>query len=107
LAGNAKEQMQKPSLIRKFYFCDCLENSKSFFSGGVFQVLFFSLNKFSFISKVSGWFCRVAKIGFKVFWLVSRSTLVLIGFVSWLRFLFVVGFIGFQNQRVFFPQSFW
>jgi len=38
-----------------------------FFSGGVFQVLIFSLKKFPFISKVSGWFCRVAKIGFKVF----------------------------------------
>jgi hypothetical protein len=32
-----------------------------------FQVLVSLLNKLLFISKVSGWFCRVSKIGFKVF----------------------------------------
>jgi hypothetical protein len=31
------------------------------------QVLVFLFNKFSFVSKVSGWLCRVAKIGFKFF----------------------------------------
>jgi len=44
---------------------------KSVFESGFqfagFQVLVFLFNKFSFVSKVSGSFFRVAKIGFKVF----------------------------------------
>jgi hypothetical protein len=54
---------------------------KSFFSGGIFQVnslgqYFFSKQVFKlsaffgsvfFVGKSSGWFCPVAKIGFKVF----------------------------------------
>jgi len=40
---------------------------ESGFQQAGFQVLVSSLNKLSFINKVSGSFCRVAKIGFKVF----------------------------------------
>jgi len=40
---------------------------ESGFQQAGFQVLVSSLNKFSFVSKVSGWFGQVAKIGFKVF----------------------------------------
>ncbi len=78
----------QPSTKNKFvfesqsWFCVWLRNSKSVFLAVAFfqicvlgfdfqqagfQVLVSSLNKFSFISKVSGSFCRVAKIGFKVF----------------------------------------
>ena len=70
----------KPSLIHKVRFIVEFRKPNSIFSGGVFSSLVwvwfsaskfsslsFSFSKFSFISKVSGWFCRVAKIGFKVF----------------------------------------
>jgi len=45
-AGNANRWLAapranaKPSLIRKFRFCDWLKSSNPFFSGGVFQVWF-------------------------------------------------------------------
>jgi hypothetical protein len=68
------------SLIRKFRFWSWLRNSSLFlavvffqisllsgFQRAGFQVLVSSLNKFSFFSKVSGWFCPVAKTGFKFF----------------------------------------
>ena len=58
---------------------------ESGFQQAGFQVLVSSLNKFSFIRKVSGLFCRVAKIGFKVL----GQVLVSVGF-DWLCFVALV-----------------
>jgi len=72
----------KPYLIRKFRFDNWLRNSIPFLAVAVFKVsgfgqYFFSkqifkFSSFSFGSTFSagissGWFCRVAEIGFKVF----------------------------------------
>jgi len=98
-----------------------LENQIQFLAVALFKIKFlvnifsasrFSssrllLNSVSFISKVAVWFHRVAKIGFKVFRLWFWLTLVLIGFVSFLRFCSCFIYVGFRNRLVFFSQKFW
>jgi len=77
--GNPRAKT-KSSLIRKFVLSLSSEIQIQFlaaaffqiafesgFQSASFQVLVSSLNKLLFISKVSGRFCRVAEIGFKVF----------------------------------------
>jgi hypothetical protein len=74
--------VQKPntSLICKFCFRVGSEIQSQFLAAAFFQIVFvsgfqsagfqvwlFRSTSFLFISKVSGCFCRVAKIGFKVF----------------------------------------
>ena len=114
----------KPSLIHKVRFIVEFRKPNSIFSGGVFSSLVwvwfsaskfsslsFSFSKFSFISKVSGWFCRVAKIG-SVVEPVETSrffalVLVNFGFERLCQFLFAkftVGFVGSQNRRVFYSK---
>jgi hypothetical protein len=73
-----QRQRAKPntSLIRKvgFMFGSKIQNcllAVAFYlrlvSASKFSIYYFLLNKFSFINKISGWFCQVAKIDFKVF----------------------------------------
>jgi hypothetical protein len=51
-------------LAAAFFFKLCLS---LVFNQQVFKFLVFSFNKFSFVSKVSGWLCQVAETGFKIF----------------------------------------
>jgi hypothetical protein len=81
LAGSAEEQIQN-HFDSQVSFCNWLRNSKSFFSGGIFQVSSFGQYFFQqagfqvlgvfiwrcfFVGIVSSWVCRVSEIGFKVF----------------------------------------
>ena len=96
----------KPSLIRKFRFCDWLRNSKPFFSGGVSSSSrLFVLSAFISLAKFLFGFIESLKLASRFFACVSVC-----GGFDWLCFvasvLFVVGFVGFQNRRIFFSQSF-